>query len=195
MLLKQAGMLRRKIAERTRAVAAAKSRQALIGNKAPTLGVEEVLDDSEGAGFRLFDQRGKVVILSFWATWHGPSCRRGVPLLLELRKKHPELVVLGVTKFYGYGYVPGPEGKKGEGKKGLSATEERDFNRRCAKAIGLDYPIAFSEAAFKAYHVTRLPQMVVVDKKGVVRDVLVGTRKDNSALEKLVADCLAEPAK
>ena len=40
----------------------------------------------EGDTFRLSDQRGRVVVLNFWATWC-PPCREEIPLFVELQRE------------------------------------------------------------------------------------------------------------
>ena len=44
---------------------------------------------------RLSDYHGKVVVLSFWASWCAP-CLEEFPSLIELQKQMPQIVVLGV---------------------------------------------------------------------------------------------------
>ena len=45
------------------------------------------LKDADGKVVHLFDYRGKVVILDFWATWCGP-CRIEIPSFVELQKRY-----------------------------------------------------------------------------------------------------------
>lgn len=56
------------------------------------------LNDAAGAPVRLSEFRGKVVLLSFWATWCVP-CRTEIPWFIEFQKAYRErgLVVLGVS--------------------------------------------------------------------------------------------------
>jgi peroxiredoxin len=62
---------------------------------------------------------------------------------------------------------------------------------------GLTYPVAIDtngETAH-AYAVSALPTLFVIDKRGTVRDVLVGFDPGrDAALEKLITTLLAEPA-
>src|SRR6185369_14044236 len=52
----------------------------------------------DGKPFRLSDQKGKVVLIDFWATGCGP-CRMAIPHLIELQKEYKGkgLQVVGVS--------------------------------------------------------------------------------------------------
>ena len=57
-----------------------------------------VLKDSSGKDFNLASQKGKVILLDFWATWC-PPCKVEIPWFVEFQQKYgPQgLVVLGVS--------------------------------------------------------------------------------------------------
>ena len=185
------GALLKRRASRERANEAKQKRAAMIGQPAPALTIDEVLD---GDPLTLASLRGKVVVLDFWATWC-PPCRRVIPHLAKLQAKHGAagLQVIGLTRFYQRAYVPGAEGAKGSFLRNLEPEAERQANRDCAKALGINYPIAFSTKAQPAYHVRGIPQLVLIDRAGVVRHVQVGAG-DHSKLDALLETCLAEPA-
>lgn len=94
--------------------------------------------------------RGNPVLLDFWATWCAP-CRVELPILASLHRRYAErgLQVVGVNV--------------DEGGPALVP----DFRRR----FGLDYVMVYDVQgqASRAFHVTGLPTLVLVDKNGEVR--------------------------
>lgn len=113
------------------------------------------LRDINGRQFRLSNYRGKVVLLNFWATWC-PPCRTEIPDLIKWRRKHRNegLRIFGIT------YPP----------------EKLSEVRRFARDLKIDYPIAIGTKATKALFTASetLPLTVVIDRDGVVRDVIEG---------------------
>jgi cytochrome c biogenesis protein CcmG/thiol:disulfide interchange protein DsbE len=63
-----------------------------IGQPAPDF----ALKDIDGKEVRLSDQRGKAVVVDFWATWCGP-CRAVMPHLQALSEEYDQLEVLAVS--------------------------------------------------------------------------------------------------
>ncbi|MGD0884490.1 MAG: TlpA disulfide reductase family protein [Thermodesulfovibrionales bacterium] len=66
----------------------------LVGKKAPPF----TLNDIQGRSVSLSSLQGKVVLITFWATWC-PPCREEMPSLNELYKKYRNqgLIVLAVS--------------------------------------------------------------------------------------------------
>jgi thiol-disulfide isomerase/thioredoxin len=57
------------------------------------------LKDKDGVHFKLSDQKGKWVLVNFWAPWC-PDCLQEIPELNALQKQHKDLLVIGVAILY-----------------------------------------------------------------------------------------------
>lgn len=113
------------------------------------------LKDIRGRTLRLSDYKGKVVLLNFWATWCAP-CRAEMPDLVKWQRKYRGrgLQVIGVT------YPP----------------EELAEVRKFTKRIKVNYPIVIGKEETKAQFDKGdvLPVTVVIDRKGMIREVIQG---------------------
>jgi len=100
-----------------------------------------------GETFRLSDQKGKVVVLDFWATWCGP-CVREMPMLQEYQSKYPGFVMLGVDQ-------------KEE------AAKVKDFIDKSS----IKYPILLDPdgKVSEMFQIMLLPTTIFIDEQGVVR--------------------------
>jgi peroxiredoxin len=114
-----------------------------------------VLRNLHGRELRLSDYQGKVILLNFWATWCAP-CRAEMVDLVKWQRAYQRrgLQVIGVT------YPP---------------TELSEV-RRFIKRIKVNYPVALGTAQTKAVFDKSeiLPLTVVIDKKGVIREIIQG---------------------
>ena len=64
-----------------------------VGSPAP----EFELNDLNGATWRLSDQKGKITLINFWATWCAP-CRLEMPTIQERADQYPsDLAVLAIN--------------------------------------------------------------------------------------------------
>jgi thiol-disulfide isomerase/thioredoxin len=126
----------------------------VFGQNQP-LAPDVALKDIEGRSLRLSDYKGKVVLLNFWATWCAP-CRAEMPDLVKWQLEHRKrgLQIIGVT------YPP------------AEPAEVRKFT----KSIKVNYPIVMGDEKTKAKFDTgeTLPITVVIDRKGIVREVIQG---------------------
>jgi thiol-disulfide isomerase/thioredoxin len=147
-------------------------RMDLVGSFAPTWrdveAVSGTFPSSVGA------VRGRVVLLDFWATWCAP-CRVVIPKLdaLQARYGAQGLTVLGVS------------------------TEDTADVALFTQRMAMRYGVGVDKHAqtTRSYGVVSLPTLVVIDKRGVVRDVSVGYDSSADArLEAMVRSLLAEPA-
>ena len=145
--------------------------RALEGKPAPELELESWIGDA----VKLSDQRGKVVVLDFWATWCGP-CMASIPENVELVAKHG--------------------GKSGAGDLVFVGVHDSNagFERaaQVAKEKKINYPVAKDKAgaSTKAYALQFWPTYVVIDREGVVR--AAGLTPNNVA--KVVEMLLGEAA-
>ena len=57
------------------------------------------LKDKNGVRYRLSEQKGKWVLVNFWAPWC-PECIQEFPELIALQQQHQDVQVLGVAVMY-----------------------------------------------------------------------------------------------
>jgi thiol-disulfide isomerase/thioredoxin len=57
------------------------------------------LKDSNGVHYKLSEQKGKWVLVNFWAPWC-PECLQEIPELNALQKQHKDMQVIGVAVMY-----------------------------------------------------------------------------------------------
>jgi thiol-disulfide isomerase/thioredoxin len=147
-------------------------RMDLVGAFAPTWKDVGVISGAFPASIGAM--RGRVVLLDFWATWCAP-CRVSIPKLdaLQARFGAQGLSVLGVS------------------------TEDAQDVATFTQHMGMRYGVATDKhgATTRAYGVASLPTLVIIDKRGVVRDVAIGFDPGSDArIEATVRSLLAEPA-
>lgn len=111
----------------------------------------------DGPNLRLQEQRGRVVLVNFWASWCGP-CRQELPQLTKLYDKYRDagFVLLGVNI---------------------------DNNARTASELagklGVSFPVLLDtdKTVSKLYDVSTMPLTVVIDRDGRVRYLHRGYRE------------------
>lgn len=141
-------------------------------------------------GTTTLDPAGRVTIIQFTARWCGP-CRKSYPAMLRLHEKYAArgLQVLFSTQLYGFF----------EQRRPLSAEEELAADReyfvnhhRIPFKISIEpqrvpVPDAPAPAAGgrtwteERYFVSGIPQIVILDKQGIIRRVMVGWDPANEA--------------
>lgn len=126
---------------------------ALINKNAPEWAVEAWINTTDKMPDTL---KGKIVLIDFWAMWCGP-CVASLP---AVQRVHEEYAAKGVVVI---GLLGDPEIEK-----------LKDF----IKSKGLTYPIAVDIAdpkkqtfgtTMRRYLVSGIPQVAVIDRKGVLR--------------------------
>lgn len=110
-------------------------------------------DLADGSTFTLSEQRGKVVLLNFWATWCGP-CVEEMPAFEKLHKEYgEEVAVLAVNSL-----------------------EDEETVRQFVAETGYTFPIAFDVEGTvnMKYPTDGIPYTLVIGKDGTVQNIFVG---------------------
>jgi thiol-disulfide isomerase/thioredoxin len=114
----------------------------------PDLAPEFKVAGLDGQPLTLAGERGKVVLLNFWATWCGP-CRAEIPDLIELQTRYKDhLQIIGLT------------------------VDEDDaaLVKKVVEESGINYPVAMApvEVRLKYGGIAALPTSFVLDSEGRV---------------------------
>ncbi len=140
---------------------------ALVDETAPDFSLP--IEAGEGVGdiVSLEAERGHVVVLDFWASWCGP-CRQSIPVLNRVRER----ASANGARFYG-----------------INVERPRDLAPRqlilAHASFGALFPTVRDPDGRiqQAYGVTRLPTVVVVDRRGLVRHAQSGVPSPDRLLE------------
>jgi len=114
------------------------------------------LTTQSGETLSLEAQRGKVVMINFWASWCAP-CRDEMPLLDEI---HDDYKDSDFTLF------------------GINVEQNPEAAHQFLEKVGVSFPILFDSQSqvSRDYHVNAMPTTVMVDRAGQVRYVNRGFR-------------------
>jgi peroxiredoxin len=110
----------------------------------------------DGPNLRLQEQRGRVVLVNFWATWCGP-CRQEMPHLSRL-----------YDKYRSSGFV----------LLGVNVDDDTRHAVELATKLGLKFPVSLDsdKKVSRLYDLTAMPSTVLIDRDGRVRYVHRGYR-------------------
>ncbi|WP_368563687.1 TlpA family protein disulfide reductase [Pseudoxanthomonas sp. UTMC 1351] len=138
-----------------------------VGDTPPPL----LVNDSKGNPVDLAQYRGKVVIVTFWASWCGP-CRKELPVLAHFQRVigRDALEVIAIN----------------------FQESKSDFNaivRRNRGKIDLTYVFDGKGSLSDQYQVNAVPNMFIIDRQGQVAHVHVGYSE--SALPTIIDEIIA----
>lgn len=138
----------------TRQVAADEGGSGELKVKTGDAAPEFSLKDAEGKEYKLADFKGKIVLLDFWATWCGP-CKQAMPSIQKISEtfKDKAVAVIGVNTWE-KGEKAGPEYMKKQGFTYLNLLKGDDLA--------------------KAYGVSGIPTLILIDKDGKILHTAVG---------------------
>ena len=123
--------------------------------KAGEMAPDFIVEMLDGSKVTLVENRGKVVLVSFWATWC-PPCR------LELSHMQKDVI----DRFAGEDLVVLP----------ISRGEERKTVESYISKMGYTFPVGLdtTQAIYSKYASNYVPRSVVIDREGMVVYVGVG---------------------
>lgn len=110
----------------------------------------------DGPNLRLHEQRGRVVLVNFWATWCGP-CRQEMPHLNRLYEKY---------RASGFMLL------------GVNVDDDSRKAADLATKLGLKFPVLLDsdKKVSRTYDMSAMPATVVIDRNGRVRYIHRGYR-------------------
>jgi thiol-disulfide isomerase/thioredoxin len=175
-------------------IAAGRKLAAVIGRDAPPLEVEAWVN---GTPLSDADLKGKVVLLDFWAIWCGP-CIATFPHLREWHEKYADrgLVIIGLTRYYEYEWDDATQRPR-RATTPVTPEAEQEMLKKFAEFHSLKHRFAIREGSelSEFYGVTGIPHVAVIDQRGKVRLMRVGSGPQNAAdISRLLAELLPDPA-
>jgi thiol-disulfide isomerase/thioredoxin len=133
------------------------------GDPAPAFALPRIERSGElGPVITLAASHGKVTVLDFWATWCQP-CLAAMPRLDQLARTHPDVAVIAINL-----------------DDRAAARAVFDDGRYVMPLVADDGEVS------QRYGVSSLPHVVVIDRRGAIREVVRGTGRDLAAIVEAV---------
>jgi thiol-disulfide isomerase/thioredoxin len=129
------------------------------GDQAPAFALAQVGPTGKlGERVTLAASRGKVTVLDFWATWCTP-CLASMPRLEQLARSHPDVAVITINM--------------DDPARARALFDEHGYTMKL---------LADDGDASQRYGASAIPYTVIIDRSGVVRNVVRGTGADLAAI-------------
>jgi cytochrome c biogenesis protein CcmG, thiol:disulfide interchange protein DsbE len=134
----------------------------VVGHPAPDI----MLPALSGGDFKLSEQRGKPVVLNFWATWC-PPCRAELPEFRSANERYASQVAI----------------------VGVNQAEPAETVAKLATELGITFPVPLDQRGnvSRAYGVRSLPTTFFIDRSGVIRQIHAGPLTE-ATLEQLLRE-------
>ena len=142
----------------------------MVGLPAPDFALPVLVNGEPGNRLRLSEQKGRAVILDFWASWCAP-CRAQAPILDRVAKAQDPSRVLVL---------------------GVNTKDDQGDALRFARAAGISYASVHDAGGRVAdsFGIRELPTLVIVDRAGNVTAVRSRVVKEGE-IKNLLAKALA----
>lgn len=129
----------------------------------------------DGKDFSFLSQKGKVIVLDFWASWCAP-CREEFPFLVELANQNKDntfsIVAVNIDK---------------------KSANAKSFIQKLKVDVPFFVPLDPESKLPALYGVENMPTTFIIDKKGVVRYIHRGFLESyKEEYKKQIAELLAE---
>lgn len=128
-----------------------KVKRAVVNQPAPNIDVS----DYTGKPWKLSAEKGKVVVINFWASWC-PPCKEELPSLnklYNLTKNNPKIKIITIL------YKDDPTAA---------------MNYLKAEKLDLPMMVDTDGSAAETFGLTGVPETFIIDKKGILAEKLVG---------------------